>query len=152
MEVSAIAPSEPGRQQGGRLLYANASSNEDGAFDLCVIYGVRRPDKAAPDSYVDLLSEDVFGRLPQPGSWRVVGALLDGEFEERLVARVRSRPSLTGGGCQGEAAGLGDARYVDVEPLSWLELSPSATVENSRKGRGRYVDCVLLAQSKFERP
>lgn len=100
---------------------------------------------------MNLLSQDFFGGLPQPGSGGVVGALLNGQFEKRLVVGVRSWAGLAGGGGQGEAAGLLDARYVYVEPLAWLELSPSATVENSREGRGRYVDCVLLAQSESER-
>lgn len=62
---------------------------------------------------------------------------------------IRSCSSLARSGRQGEAASLLDTGYENVEPLAWLELRPSVTVENSRGVRG-YVDCVLLPRSELE--
>ena len=61
----------------------------------------------------------------------------------------RLRLSLARGRCQGEATGFRNPGNVNVEPLAWLELGPSVTVE-AWEGRGRYVECVLLPQSEFE--
>jgi hypothetical protein len=45
---------------------------------------------------------------------------------------IWSWSGLAGSRCQGEASRLLRAGNVDVEPLAWLELRPSVTVENSR--------------------
>lgn len=135
----------------GSLLYSHSTSDEDGALDRRVVYVGRWPDKTASDSDLDLLPYYVLGRLPQPRCRWIARAVLHSELEIRFVLWIGSRSSLTGCGGQGEASGFFDAGNVDVEPLAWLELRPSVTIENNRGVRGRYVECVLLPESKLER-